>query len=227
MGALPRYQSQRYEPQESLDFFPTPPWATRALCEWLKTKAPIQYQSVWEPCCGSGDMARPLSEYFQWVMASDIEDRGFGGLLDFFKATDDLQFDWVITNPPFNKSEDWVLKALGHSKVGVAAFVRLAFLETKGRYERLFSNSQPTYVLPFVERVPIHKGKLTAIGTTAAAYCWMVWMHDTKPYTTLEWIPPCRKQLEKEEDYRHGQHESRDCYPENLQQAERQRGEDV
>jgi len=27
--------AQRVEPHDSLDFFPTPPWATRALCEWI------------------------------------------------------------------------------------------------------------------------------------------------------------------------------------------------
>lgn len=27
---------QRSEPRDSLDDFPTPPWATRALCEWLR-----------------------------------------------------------------------------------------------------------------------------------------------------------------------------------------------
>lgn len=27
---------RRVEPLDSLDDFPTPPWATRALCEWLE-----------------------------------------------------------------------------------------------------------------------------------------------------------------------------------------------
>ena len=30
--------AQRKEPPDSLDFFPTPPWATRALCERLASE---------------------------------------------------------------------------------------------------------------------------------------------------------------------------------------------
>jgi hypothetical protein len=44
------------------------------------------------------------------------------------------------------------------------------------------------------------KGRLTADGSTATAYCWLLWMRDV-PGTKLVWIPPCRKQLERPEDY--------------------------
>ena len=60
---------QRSEPHESLDDFPTPPWATRALCEQLKLLGfDLPRQSVWEPACNRGYMARVLGEYLRLRM---------------------------------------------------------------------------------------------------------------------------------------------------------------
>jgi hypothetical protein len=37
---------QRSEPHDSLDDFPTPPWATRALCVWLSKYHELRKQST-------------------------------------------------------------------------------------------------------------------------------------------------------------------------------------
>jgi hypothetical protein len=39
--------------------------------------------SVWESACGRGHMARPLTEYFGKVYASDIHPYGHGAVYDF------------------------------------------------------------------------------------------------------------------------------------------------
>lgn len=52
--------AQRVEAHDSLDHFPTPPWATRALCEHV---IELRGRTVWEPACGEGYMAKPLKEY--------------------------------------------------------------------------------------------------------------------------------------------------------------------
>ena len=44
--------SQRIEPRGSLDDFPTPPWATRALMEHILNGNDIKKDSCWEPACG-------------------------------------------------------------------------------------------------------------------------------------------------------------------------------
>lgn len=80
--------------------------------------------------------------------------------------------------------------------------VRSAFLEGVGRFERLFSEYPPRYVLQFTERVVMHKGKLSQKGSTATAYCWLVWRAlDYSDLTELDWIAPCRKALEHADDY--------------------------
>lgn len=193
--------AQRREPADSLDDFPTPPWATRALCKWLAEREYITADmDVSEPACNRGYMAKTLEEYFAEVHASDIHDYGYNYDVKDYLQGELVQTDWTITNPPFRLAEEFALRALNNSEEGVALFVRTAFLESVGRYKNLFSQYWPSDVLQFSERVVLHKGKLSPKGSTATAYCWVVWGPDPKP-TNFHWIPPCRKQLEKFYDY--------------------------
>lgn len=194
--------SQRAEPADSLDFFPTPPWATRALCEWLNCLYYLKGASVWEPACGRGHMSRVLIEYFKDVQSSDIHSYGYGGLVDFMLYPRLFECDWIITNPPFNLAEKFALNALTNERLGVALLVRTNFLESVGRFDRLFLKHQPTDILQFTERVPMHKGRLDPKGSTATAYCWVVWRKSQLGEgTQFHWIPPCRKLFERPEDY--------------------------
>jgi hypothetical protein len=47
------------------------------------------------------------------------------------------------------------------------------------------------------------KGRLDPNGSTATAYCWLVWDKAFWPCetTVLDWIPPCRRELERPGDY--------------------------
>ena len=203
--------AQRHEVHDSLDDFPTQPWATRALCEHVLPKADLQSRSVWEPACNRGHMVRPLQEYFRRVYASDIHDYGFQfdgqeRVVDFLMpfstspCMDANGVDWIITNPPFRLAEQFIERASNVARVGFAMIVRTSFLEGVGRYTNLFSKNPPSIIAQFSERVPMVKGRLTATGSTATAYCWLVWI-DGEPNTRFVWIPPCRKQLEREGDY--------------------------
>lgn len=198
---------RRVEPADSLDDFPTPPWATRALCDWIKARGYGLSKTVChEPAANRGHMVRPLREYFGGVIASDIHDYGAG-----FTVADYLEnqpgcvasVGWTITNPPFRLAQQFIEKALHTSRCGVAVIVRTAFLESGGRYNTLFSKTPPTDILQFSERVVMHKGKLSEKGSTATAYCWLVWRMDCSHHTNtrFDWIPPCRKLLEHNGDY--------------------------
>lgn len=200
---------QRSEPHDSLDDFPTPPWATRALCEFLRDgppSEPLDMFTVREPAANRGHMVRPLLEAFGAVYGSDVHDYGAGfPVRDYlFGPTSHLsKTHWTITNPPFRLAEQFIERACDLSTRGVAMLVRAAFLEGQGRYERLFSANQPDYVLQFTERVVMHKGRLAPEGSTATAYAWLVWFTgpSAQTLTRLRWIAPCRKRLEREEDY--------------------------
>lgn len=196
--------SQRVEAHDSLDFFPTPAWATRALCEHVLPKLlrpdTLIDATVWEPACGNGAMARPLSEYFGNVLASDVHDYGFGKLRDFLSLGPHLERpDWIITNPPFRLGEQFARRAIEIADHGVALLVRTAFLESQDRF-KLYRECPPAVVAQFVERVPMVKGRLQRDASTATAYCWIVWDHGATD-TKFQWIPPCRAKLDRDADW--------------------------
>lgn len=212
-------QRRRVAP-DSLDYFPTPPFATRALCEFLSRGAPslpLDDMRVWEPACGEMHMAKPLGEYFGDVRASDVHRYGDHEVMDFlFFGDREPATDWIITNPPFKLADAFIKTALTVAKGGVAMLLRGAFLEGQDRYAQLFSTTPPDYVLQFVERVAMLEGRLVRIGeidpfaekpgtkvSTATSYCWFVWLGGGTEWrdTRLRWIAPCRHRLEQPGDY--------------------------
>jgi len=195
--------AQRTEAMDSLDNFPTPPWATRALIEHIiRDKTVLRSQTVLEPACGEGHMAKVLTEYFGSVKASDVYPYGYGEVADFVSAPYQVsQFDWVITNPPFRLAEDFIVKGLSLARVGVAILARTVFIESVGRYERIFKDNPPSVFAQFTERVPMVKGRLDRKASTATGYAWLVWDKTSRYKASLGWIPPCRKQLELDSDY--------------------------
>ena len=187
----------RQEPEDSADYFPTPPWATRALCEHILPRyANSRSSSVWEPACGEGHMAEVLTEYFGKVYATDLHEYGYGaGESDFLDENTDLGADWIITNPPFGDlTEQFVLRARERARVGVAMFVRLQWLESVGRYEAIFRDNPPTLIAFFAERVPLKKEEFNPKGSTATAYIWLVWRKGLQPQAPF-WIPPEQRKL--------------------------------
>jgi hypothetical protein len=195
---------QRTEAHDSLDDFPTPPWATRALIEKLNAYGhTFNDQTCREPAANRGHMVKPLSEYFAQVIASDIFDYGVGYPVADYLFSEPIETDWTITNPPFRLAEQFIRTALSQSRFGVAMICRTAFLESVSRYSNLFSKLQPSFVFQFSERVVMHKGKLSEKGSTATAYCWIVWKRGSNPegLTRFDWISPCRKKLERVGDY--------------------------
>lgn len=199
---------QRREPHDSLDDFPTPPWATRALINHLETVLEwpqFHGMTVREPSANRGHMVRPLSERFASVEASDIFDYGVGfPVQDYLFGPLPSPVDWTITNPPFRLGLQFLERALASSTKGVAIFVRSAFLEGAARYYTLYKPRRPRLVLQFVERVVIHKGKLSPKGRSATAYSWMIWdaiEHRQNTRAEIDWIAPCRRRLERPGDY--------------------------
>lgn len=211
---------RRIEANDSLDDFPTPPWATRALCRFLSEAmpvAPLDVLNVREPAANRGHMVRPLSEYFGGgVLASDVHDYGVGyPVRDYLYGPPPDPVDWTITNPPFRLAHEFIARALSTSRHGVAVIVRSAFLEGDTRYRELFSVTPPAYVLQLVDRCGMFKGRVVKIGApdpfnldengepkkaaTATAYCWVVWMHNQHD-TRFRWLSG-RAELEREGDY--------------------------
>ncbi|MBB4287918.1 SAM-dependent methyltransferase [Roseospira goensis] len=195
--------AQRVEPATSLDDFPTPPWATRALIEHAIGADSVRDKTCLEPACGRGHMARALAEYFKDVGSADVHRYGFGHVRDFLTYPYEAKsHDWVITNPPFRLAEDFVDRAMTVARSGVAILARTVFLESVGRYTAIFRDRPPSVFAQFSERVPMLKGRVDRKGSTATGYAWFVWHLDKTPaHPRLTWIPPCRRVLERDADY--------------------------
>ena len=219
----------RQSPTEDLDFYPTPPWAARAFVNEVLIPAhfdghfPLPAGSnrkplLLEPCCGAGDMMKPLQEELGDLFtykATDIQDLGYDkmdGVCDF-RDHNDLPDSgaWIMTNPPFNLVHEFfehfvpqIYELDGFSMVAV--FVRLMIQESKRRHE-FYSRYMPTLCTPYAERVPLVKGRLDQNASSTMAYCWLVWTN--RPLDTsgivgdfgTQLIRPCRNEYEKDSDY--------------------------
>jgi len=139
-----------------------------------------------------------------WVArhSADAFAYGHGEVRDFLANPFETNaFDWVITNPPFRLAEEFIPEGLRVARQGVAILARTVFLESVGRYNAIFRARPPTKVAQFTERVPILKGRLDAKASTATGYAWLVWEKGVIGPSRLMWVPPCRKQLQRGEDY--------------------------
>lgn len=209
--------NRRAEAPNSLDFFPTPPWATRALIDHVID--PISYafpmDSVWEPAAGEGHMVNVLQESFPRVRASDVHDHGKGFEIGSFVGKKSLDlgdiapdwidghddYDWVITNPPFNLAMEFWERARDLGNSGCALLMRLNWLEGGARYNKIFKEDPP-HVYVFSERVAMVKGRYDPEASSATAYAWFVWMNKDHAARTLNWFPPgTREMYERASDW--------------------------
>jgi hypothetical protein len=188
--------AQRREPPDALDYFPTPLWSTRALFRHVLPAIGVDaISSAWEPACGEGHMAAVITEFARGaVTASDIFQYDYGTAPHDFVKDDPLtKPDWIITNPPFSIACEFTLRALDLASEGVAMLVRTQWIEGVGRYEKLFRDRPPTVYAPFVERVPMVKGRWDPDASTATSYAWFVWLQHTERRSQIFWIPPGRR----------------------------------
>ena len=210
---------QRHEDKDSLDDFSTPPFATRAVCEYIAEKLTSERLgklTARDPCANRGHMVRPLQEYFSYVDAADVHDYGIGARVeDYLFPFQIPQVDWTFANPPFRLAEQFIDRALASSRKGVVIIQRTSFLEGQDRYRELYAKTRPSHILQFVCRVCMLRGRLVQYGkpdpseenpkrvaTTATSYIALIWVKDRIGKQSLfDWICPDRTELEIDGDY--------------------------
>lgn len=163
------------KPRRELDYYPTPPDATRALMEFLD----LPQMHILEPACGNGAMSAVFESYGHWVASSDIRHTGYGvGGIDFLTA-DIPSYGAIITNPPFAQAEEFIKKALTRAPI-VAMLLKCQYWHAKKRLN-LFNTHPPAYILALTWRPDFLDG---ASGGAPTMDCiWTVWISgdtDTK-----------------------------------------------
>jgi len=158
------------------DFYPTPFNATYELLEKEKLLDPI-----YECACGDGAISKVLIEKGYEVYSSDLIDRGYGEVgVDFLKSTD-KRFNTIITNPPFNLSTEFTLKALELSQRYVIFLNKLSFLEGIKRRQTLFNRGHLKTVYVFTKRLKFG-------GSGLMAFAWYIFDKQYCGTAELKWI---------------------------------------
>lgn len=171
--------------RSKLDYYGTDPRSTRALLEVEQF-----CHLVWEPCAGHHLMANELLNAGYAVKMSDIAE--YEGheheIIDFFEYTGGWDGD-IVTNPPYNLSTDFAVKALNILQPGkkLAMFLRLQYLEGTGRYEKVFKENPPKTIYVFINRQTSSKVDDFTVGS-AVAYCWYVWEKGYKGCPSIKWL---------------------------------------
>lgn len=86
----------------------TPEYATGYILPFVKG-----FSSIWEPCCGQGHIARELESAGHVVIATDI---AMGAVFDVFTHTPTLEYDAIVTNPPFRGKTQLLARLFGLDK---------------------------------------------------------------------------------------------------------------
>lgn len=179
-----------HEERAEFDFYATEPKAI----DKLYATGELDCKNIWECACGEGHLSKRLEELGFKVKSTDLVDRGYGqGEIDFFKCTEMFDGD-ILTNPPYKKALEFVLKALDliTERHKVFMFLKLTFLEGKTRYKELFSKKPPKSIYIFSQRVQCAKNgdfkKYSQGVGTAVAYAWYVWEKGYNGEATIKWI---------------------------------------
>lgn len=168
------------------DYYATEPKAIELLLGLEKFD-----KNIWQCACGEGHISEVLKEHGYKVHSTDLIDRGYGlGGIDFLECNEVFNGD-IITNPPYKYAKEFVYKALEliNEKNKVAMFVKLTFLETKGRKE-LFEKYPPKTIYISSSRLHCWKNgdKEASKGSNAIAYIWIVWEKGYEGQTIVKWF---------------------------------------
>lgn len=148
------------EKRNKQDFYPTPPDVTEALMRELNL--PKSY-TIWESACGNGAITKKLESMGYTVVGTDIT-TGNDYLTEPYH-----ECDWIITNPPFMLSEEFIRRSKEHGKP-FALLLKSQYWHAKRRY-KLFEECKPTAVYPLTWR-PDFGG---TGGSPLMDVIWTVW----------------------------------------------------
>ena len=195
-GLYNAYKKNNKERAE-LDYYATP---TAEVINILNTlKYDFTKETVLEPCIGGGHMLNGIIEYCEnnnqipaKYIGTEWADRGYTNPkveitygLDFL--ADDYpinQADVIIMNPPYATLEPFLIRALEIAKDKLIVLCRTQVLEGVGRYKNIFSINPPTDIYQYIDRIQCWRNGEKPQGSSAQAYCWLVW--DIKKITLNE-----------------------------------------
>lgn len=134
---------------------------------------------------GNGAIAKVLKQNNYDVFSSDIVERKYklDNVSDFFRLEEfpDPLSSWqIVTNPPYNMADKFLLHCLSMRPSFLAVFLPVRYLEGIKRYKEIYSIYTPSDVIVFARRYGCYKesdaeaGKVNDHGIgSAVAYMWL------------------------------------------------------
>jgi len=171
------------------NFYPTPPEATRALLSVETFEGPIH-----EPACGEGHIARELSAAGHTVVATDLNDRGFGSAgLDFLGQRVPLA-QHIVTNPPYGRglADAFAEKALAFAaETGGIVAMLLNMASLSHRRRTAWWKAKPPARLYAIDDIvcwPSHRYGPAPEYFTKHRYIWAVWTPNHQGPSAFWWL---------------------------------------
>lgn len=173
------------------DRYWTEPWVTRALLARVKLRG-----LVWEPAAGRGDMADVLVAAGYKVMASDIAGATLGcagaAETDFLTcgSLGDGLFS-ICTNPPYNRAEAFIHKALDLTARagGMVTMLLRNEYDCAAKRRGLFERESFATKLVLTKR----PRWLDALAQHSASprhnFAWYIWDHHHSGSPDIRWLP--------------------------------------
>ena len=165
------------------DFYQTPYSMTRL---FLQAEDISTDYTILEPCCGDGAITKVLSEFgYDHVTSYDIS-----GGIDFLDEKE--EFDFIVTNPPYSLSSQFVFKAKEVCRKGFAFLFPLTYLQGNFRLKNIWSDKVfPLRRIHVFSRYPMLGESLREDGkvnTGMQAYAWFVFLRGFVGDPTISWL---------------------------------------
>lgn len=194
--------TNRKEKSSSNDLFTTPVEALDAI--WPKIEADIQvvgrngfrFVDILEPCAGMLDIVKYINSscafdtqvFLNELYPIDKYKYEYDSYNDFLSEYNSIgTYDLIVTNPPYNKAKEFILKGFDHAPVQWH-FLRLSFLEGQSRFMDLFSLGKLSDVYVFTYRVSCKKGIEQEATANSVSYCWYRWDKNYCGQPRLHWL---------------------------------------
>ena len=199
-GLLNGYKRNNKERAE-LDYYSTPPEEVENILDTLGYD--FSHKTILEPCCGGGHMIQGINNYVNKhsmtpiCMATDFKNRGYTDdhwniIYDIDFLADDYIYnkvDIIIMNPPYATLEPFLIRALEIAQDKLIVLCRTQALEGQGRYENVYKDNPPSAIYQYVDRIQCNRNGIPSPGSSAQAYCWLVWdKKKEKGKTEFNWI---------------------------------------
>jgi hypothetical protein len=227
----------RSKSERGLDQFDTPPIALEPLFTHEPLLAGVK--TICEPFCGLGNLVTAIRQRGLIVHASDIQDRGCPDsiVLDFLDMTErPPNCDVLLSNPPYRKAMQYIEHALALRFRGIVLLLKVDFMCTIERYERLHKLGHLRRIHVFAERLQdMHDANFTGEKASQSQvhawfvldrdYCGQAAINPVSIYQPAERMPWLRAGICQQchKPYQPQRSSARFCSPACKQQAYRHR----